>query len=92
MARALKVYHWLDMAKDSKIRSPEGAWVRQIDCIVAAYSKAEVGRIMNEKPTNLFNLSQDANDQAVETALTKPGVVFWKFTNELYGAPYREGL
>lgn len=91
MVRELKVYRWLDSNK-TDAKSPRGAWVNQTSCIVAAHSKAEVGRITNEKPSGLFNLSETGNAQDIATALSKPGVVFWKFVNEHRDDPYREGL
>lgn len=52
---------------------------RQTREIVAAPSKAAVARLAGaNRPDQLFNLCETGNEQETETALTEPGVVFWR--------------
>ena len=85
----LKVYHWLDM---TSVKWEECPWVRQVDCIVAAKSKAEVARLMGEKYThNLFNLSETWNDKDIALAMSKPGTIFWRHDGDHVTGEWKEG-
>ena len=47
--------------------------------IMVAKSKAAVARAAGvNRPAQLFNLSTTGNDMDINTAMTEPGVVFWR--------------
>jgi len=67
MTRPLKVFGWLDYRAG-----------RQVRCIVAATTKAEVARLRGVKdPRGLFNLDETWNADEVRKATSEPGVIFW---------------
>lgn len=78
----MKVYLWLGHAPEGH---PERPWVTQCDCIVAAKSKAEVGRILGFDPRRLFNLEETGNAEQIEVATAKPGTIFWRHINDHHG-------
>lgn len=76
----LKVYRWQDhpyipkghpLTKDKDFNSHRS----QLVCIMAAPSMAAVGRAMDCKPRQLFNLGETWNEHDIATAMSKPGVV-----------------
>lgn len=75
--RKLKVYGWC-----AHISNPERSWlgmspwVNQCRCIVAAPSKAEVGRLVDRDPRQLFNLGETGNAKEIKIAMEKPLTFF----------------
>lgn len=71
----LKVYAWQSHRREASRRTANSSG--QTHEIVAANSKAEVGRIVGVRPTQLFNLGETGNKIDIATATSRPGVVFW---------------
>lgn len=88
MARKLRVYGWQGYRYDA----PKHGDTREI---VAATSMREAARAAGEfyssgepAPQRLFNLCETGNAREIETAMTEPGVIFWRGLDE-FGGPYR---
>jgi hypothetical protein len=83
MKRTLKVYGW------------QGDRREQTREVVAAYSKAEVRRILGLSAydnANLFNFAETGNAEEIATALSAPGTVFWKPLNSPDGYRFSGGF
>lgn len=75
--RPLKVYGWTALLTEAdRKRLGDKDWITQCRAIVAARSKAEVGRIVNRTPAHLFCLCETGNAVEREVALADPGQVF----------------
>ena len=75
----MKTYGWQECASDeqgSRVAHRTAPWHVQLRCIVAAKSKAEVGRIVGENPRTLFNLGETGNDLEKRVAAIALGRVF----------------
>jgi hypothetical protein len=79
----LKVYGWQGWRREAP------GWHHQTREICAARSRAEVGRIVDRKPSALFNLEETGNDEELKVALAQPGVVFWRGLDE-WGVPFQQ--
>jgi len=67
----VKVYGWQNFRNGKQTRE-----------VVAASSKAQVARIVGETgPWKLFNLGETWNKLENETAMSKPGAVFYQDIN-----------
>jgi hypothetical protein len=78
----LRVYGWTaySIAGVEKVQ-----FNHSFRCIVAATSKDEVARVANvSRPSRLGNLYVTTNPVEVATAMSKPGVVFYRF-DHLHG-------
>jgi len=85
--RPLVVYCWqryTGTAAETKALGDE-PWHRENYGLVAARSRAEVGRIVGKDPRRLFNLGQTWNEKDCEAALSAPGVVFIR---SMYGGEH----
>lgn len=80
----LKVFSWIGRRTGVTV-NPDAPWNHQTREVVAARSKAEVGRIVGQDPRNLFNLGETGNKESVDLALSKPGVVFWRGLDDRAG-------
>lgn len=75
----VKVYGWHSMRQ----ACTGGGQTREI---VAAKSKAEAARCAGVRyPHELFNLTETGNSKEIETALSRPGVVFWRPVDDYRG-------
>jgi hypothetical protein len=75
--RPLVVYCWQRCGTDAEVKALcDAPWHVQHYGLVAARSKAEVGRIVGEPPRRLFNLGETGNREDCQAALSAPGVVF----------------
>lgn len=79
--KKLKVYSWQDFSRRFGTRHG------QVRRCCAATSKAEVGRIMDKKPHQLFNLTITGNKLEVAACLANPGVVFEKSIDDYNNPP-----
>ncbi len=86
MTRPLKVYGWQSFRNDRRIEH-NGHWQTREIC--AAFSKAEVARIVGVKSVSaLHNICETGNDKEVALATAKPHTVF--FTAITRGGEYFE--
>lgn len=82
----MKVYSgWLIRRRDWPETDPDKPWVRQVDGIVAAKSRAALRRTLEERYGDHVGdaflrdfWSETGNEIAIETALSEPGVLFIK--------------
>ncbi len=73
------VYGWLGFRTEARTATNHHSQTREI---VAARSKAAVGRIVGADPRSLFNLGTTGNADERATAQDRPGVVFWRPLND----------
>lgn len=81
MTRPLKVYGWMGwrLPREFQAAFPDSPHRHgQTRECTAAHSKAEVMRIGGGRKSDYFNLGETGNPQAVEAALSEPGVIFWQ--------------
>ena len=84
MVKKLKVWGWQGTRLEARIDRNFHGQTREI---VAAASRAEVGRIMGVPARSLFNICETGNKRELEIARANPGVVYWAPLN-IFGAPY----
>lgn len=73
----LRVYGWTAHVSQSvRIQLGLRPWIIQARAIVAAKSLAEVGRLVDRPPRQLFNICETGNAREIATALEKPHTVF----------------
>lgn len=84
----LRTYGWTALI-GPRLREALGelAWIIQGRAVVAARSKAEVGRIVGRPPRQLFNLGETGNAEEKAAAEARPGVVLVHSMNRPRG-PY----
>ena len=85
--KKLKVYGWTGFRKESIGERNHHGQTREI---VAAASAAEVMRLTGMTRTTWTNTGcETGNDNEIETALAKPGTIFWQPINSR-GVEWRE--
>ena len=73
--RKLKVYGWTSFRHECR-PAPNGS--HQTREIVAAHSQAETARLSgHRRPSQMWYLCETGNANEIETAMSKPGTVFW---------------
>lgn len=76
MPRKIKVYGWIGARPESRVEGNRHGQTREI---VAAASMAEVLRITGMKRDDFTRSGcETGNQEELELALSKPGVVFWQ--------------
>jgi hypothetical protein len=73
--RKLKVYGWTGWRTECR-QSPNGG--KQTREVMAAKSKAEVGRKAGLKRGELNEMCDSGNEEDINAAMAEPGVVFWR--------------
>ena len=85
MAKQLKVYGWTGMRNESRGPKNHHGQTREI---VAAYSIAEVRRITGMTRAEWEHSGcETGNANEIQTALAKPGVIFWTSLNARGDSP-----
>ena len=85
--KTLRVFGWTGWRPEEKGTKPNG----QTREIMAAYSKAQVARIVGVKsPARLFNLCETGNQDEILVTAKKPFAIFWAPISRATIANYRE--
>ena len=85
MGKTLKVYGWTGSRNEART---DGNFHGQTREIVAAYSAAEVKRLTGMTRTEWEHVGcETGNQNEIETATAKPGIVFWARLNARGNAP-----
>ena len=79
MRRKLKVYGWTGR------RHEANAPHHQTREIMAATSIAEIVRLLGCRRSDLFNVCETGNAIEIATAMTEPGINFWKELDDVRG-------